>query len=153
MQATAKRKREKWTEVRNEDGEPVERLMVNCTECGQPQPRQRVLRLNERERREWYEGNTTLECWIGLTCVGTVVLGFVTFVVLTLASKSLIVGPIASAVITAVYYSFVSPRCRRFEKEHKERKRRILMAHGDIPEEKVGTPDEYWKEYIILPAT
>lgn len=144
--------REKWVETREEDGRLVEYLMVRCEKFGQPWPRQRVLRFNEDELREWQtvrHGHMTTAMRYNFAFAPLVLLaiGIAGWVF-----SSRFTGLVALVVTTAIWFIVTVRRGDRLSAESKTTKRRILLSYGNVPEDDVGMPDQYYKNYVILPA-
>ena len=145
--------REKWLETREEDGRPVEYLMVKCEKYGQPWPRQRVLRFNEDELREWQtvrHGYMTKAMRYNFAFAPLVLLaiGIATCWVFS----SFATGLVALAVTSAIWFFVAVRQGDCLDTESKATKRRILSRHGNIPVDDVGLTDQYYKSYVILPA-
>ena len=144
--------REKWVETREEDGGTSEYLMVRCEESRQPWPRQRVLRFNEDELREWQ----TVKAGY-LTKAMRYNFAFAPLVLLAIwiagwVFSSFASGLVALVVTTAIWFFVTVRRGDRLDAESKATKRRILSRHGNIPANDVGMADQYYKNYVILPT-
>ena len=144
--------REKWVETREEDGRPVEYLMVKCEKSGQPWPRQRVLRFNKDELREW---QTVKHGY--MTTAMRYNFAFAPLVLLAIGIAGWVfsswsTGLVALVVTTAIWFIVTVRRGDRLDAESKMTKRRILSSHGNIPADDVGMADQYDKNHVILPA-
>ena len=144
--------REKWVETLEEGGRTNEYLMVRCEESGQPWPRQHVLRFNEHELREWQTvraGHLTKAMRYNFAFAPLVLLAIwiAGWVFSSFAS-----GLVALVVTMAIWFFVTVRRCDRLDTESKATKRRILLRHGNILVDDVGMADQYYKNYVILPA-
>ncbi len=144
--------REKWTEVHKEDDGASEFLMVRCEESGQPYPCQRVLRFNEDELHEWQTVRhgymtTAMRYNFAFAPLVLIAIGIAGWVF-----SSWSTGLVALVVTTAMWFIVTVRRGDRLSAESNATKRRILSRHGNIPADDVGMADQYYKNYVILPA-
>lgn len=161
----AHKKGETWVATREKGGKPVECLMGLCGKCGQPRTLQRVIRFSDHGIREWralvereYGWVHLLAfafpspIWVGVLAMGVLVL----WPVVAGASPKatlLALAVVLFLIAAAVALLFVGRLDARRSKEVEEDKRRILAAHGyEISPDAVGTREQGWKEYVILPA-
>ena len=144
--------REKWVETREEGGSTNEDLMVRCEESGQLWPRQRVLRFNEDELREWQTvrvGYFTKAMRYNFAFAPLVLLAIW---IASWGFSSWATGLVVLVVTTAIWFFVTVRRGDRLDAESKAMKCRILSRHGNIPVDDVGMADQYYKNCVILPA-
>lgn len=114
--------RRKWFETRKENGAFVEYLMVECEHCHQPWARQHVLRLSEDDFQRW---------------------------------EALEQGKKPSSrweFYCRLFSLFGKSRLERRISEAEEEQRHTLSRYSSVLLERVGTQDEYQKEYVVLPT-
>lgn len=160
----AHKKGETWVVTRGEGGKPVEYLMGLCGECGQPRILRPVIRFSDNGIREWNAAEERgcasrwTPLWMLVVSLVALALGYVAGV--SWASIGADIGEsigVGAAVVLGtmlVYLLFDHRGGARRSKEAEEHKRRILVVHGhgNIPPKEVGTREQGWKEYVILPA-
>ncbi|HEY4487101.1 MAG TPA: hypothetical protein VJB70_05255 [Candidatus Paceibacterota bacterium] len=147
------KKRKRWIETHTVGSESVEFLVVNCTHCGQPWPRQKILRFDEKEFQRWQRIRSEIFpiknrlFWMP----GGIIVGILGALIMWLATES---------TTWAIIGYFLAPTLWGFALWHFDRRRinrcrrerlNILANHDNLPLEKVGMLDEYPTEYIILP--
>lgn len=153
-----------WVATREEGGKPVEHLMGLCGECGQPRTLRQVIRFSHNGIREWnaaaervYASGWT-PLWMLVVALVALAIGYVAGV--SWASIGADIGEsmgVGVAVVLGtmlVYVLFDHRVGARRSKETKEFQQRILAAHGhgNVPPNEVGTREQGWKKYVILPA-
>jgi|GEM_PF-6794044 len=151
-------KRKKWVEIREVNGVTTEFLMVECCECGQPYPRQRVIRFSDDELFKWQD--TIVKQNVARRRISSipgfalpVLIGF--GLVVGLVVGSVYAGSAAILIALVCYLCWFSTLSSQTEKDieaFRERRNQILSVYGNLLEEDVGIKGQYWKKYVILPA-
>jgi len=147
------RKRARWTETREERGEQIEYLMVNCECCGQPFARQKVIRFNEREFTEWQKIRgafwTTGDKFLQLLIFPATI---VPWIFVSWKIPELFGWSIAMLLVAAIMYlGALEYFGWKRRKKLRARQRDILASHNNIPAQKIGMLDQYPTEYVIVP--
>jgi hypothetical protein len=149
--------RKKWVEtIELPGGRSVEFLLVKCECCGQPWPRQKVIRLRQQEMSEWKRirehGNNPGRAELAIILSIPFLLGAIA-VIGDVSSHLLLAWLISMAIIPWSCASVLTRLSSARRKTMYEALTKILAKHGDLPDapvHKVGMEDEWQREYVVL---
>lgn len=160
-------KREKWIETHDENGKSAEYLMDNCTHCGRPWARSKVLRLSGQELKEWgtlrkrvgFSGTEALLQLLGVFSVPAIAVFTIVFwgrdaawEIENYGVELLGFAFYGIPVLIGFLFFLVSEMTHRYRKKiTTKRQREILARHENVPLEKISMIDQFPTEYVILP--